>query len=391
MAINFKKWFWLLQLALLIVTFIPALMLENAGKDRLTILIVLFVLLNLWMVCREFLIKKYVAYSFIIDILLLIFMEYNSKYIVNYYFSIYYFLIVISIGILLSQRESLVTTSIVFFVSMIKFARLLVQGFSYASFSYAIFYALSFIILIILINYIKHIMGERAQLKELYQKLTETYKELQQKNEKIQQLTIYEERNRIAREIHDAIGHGMTGLIMQLELCEKLVTQDIGKATKQLSLCREIAKQNMSDIRKSVMALKPGGLEKLPLIESVEKLINETRTRLPSTNIELHIQGQPYKTSPMFEIAIFRAIQESITNAVRHGAANQIDININFDKEKFLLSIKDNGRGCEKIIEGCGLTGMKERIEELGGSVSFQNMNGFEVDICIDFGGIKSE
>ncbi len=391
MTVNFKKWFWVLRLVILIVTFVPALMLENAGNDRQAVLIVLFALLNLWMIFREFLIKKYISYSFAIDIIFLILMEYNSKFIVNYYFSIYYFLIVISIGILLTQRESLVTTSIVFFISMIKFARLFIQGFSYAGFSYAIFYTLSFIILIILINYIKHMMGERAQLNELYHKLTETYKELQQKNDKIQQLTIYEERNRIAREIHDAIGHGMTGLIMQLELCEKLVAQDMDKGRKQLRLCRDIAKQNMTDIRKSVLALKPGELDKLPLIESVGKLINETKERLPSTSIDLHIQGQPYKTSPIFEIAIYRAIQESITNAVRHGAAEQIIINMNFDKEKFLLSIKDNGRGCEEINEGCGLTGMMERIEELGGSISFKNMNGFEVDICVDFGGTRNE
>lgn len=383
MQLKAKIIFSLARTIILISTFIPALYLENAGANRKLYLLIVFALINTWFFIREWLVNKYIQYSFIVDVVLLLLLESQSKYVVNYYFSVYYFIIVITAGLLLKKRAALIVNLSILIISIIKYGRLILQGFNYASLSYAIFYILSFIILIIIMHYSKHLFEERTRINELYGKLTDMYKELQNKNERIQELTKYEERNRIAREIHDSLGHGLTGLIMQMEVAQMLIDKDKEKAKEQLKNCRQMAKNSMADIRKSVMALKPGHLDKLPLIQSIGQLIDENNLKLPSTRISLYIKGKIYKVTPIFNLAIYRAVQECITNAIRHGQATGIDIIMDYQPNEFLLQVKDNGKGSVLIKEGYGLSGMRDRIREIGGTLEYRTEDSFEVNIGV--------
>lgn len=200
----------------------------------------------------------------------------------------------------------------------------------------------------------------------------------------------FEERNRIAREIHDSVGHNLTGLIMNLEFCEKLMDIDTVKVKTQVQACKEIARVCLTEIRRSVQALKPQSVEQLPLIKSIEEVIENSR-RVFDLDIRLTVEGSIYKTTPDFNIVIYRAVQEAVTNSVRHGKATRIDIAISYSRRGFSLFIKDNGTGTGKFKMGNGLKGMTERIKEFNGESGFYKNDGFMINISVPVEGIVNE
>ncbi|MCX8130031.1 MAG: sensor histidine kinase [Clostridia bacterium] len=376
----------------MLTTFIFAVYLENARGSRLLFMSVLFALFFIWIHFREKILNRFgklIAVSFSVDIILLILLDDSSKFVVNYYFNLYYFYILISAGFIPRQKHRLIVSFFIISSAFIKYYRFIEVAVSSEKYynitfvvSYILFTFMVYVTVAVFFNHSRVLSEEKAGLDKLNRELKEANDLLEEKNQKIKELTIFEERNRIAREIHDSVGHNLTGLIMNLDFCENIVQKDVAKAQIQIASSRDIAKECLTEIRRSVQALKPVVVEQLPLIKSLEELVNSSKHKF-AIDIGLVIKGEIYKTGPDFNIVVYRAVQEAVTNAVRHGNATRVDVSINYKVNCFHMLIKDNGKGAEKFTAGSGLRGMKERIREFRGDVNFYAKDGFMINITI--------
>lgn len=232
---------------------------------------------------------------------------------------------------------------------------------------------------------------ENKQYIALNNQLIEKVEELKVANEKLEILTKesaemakMKERNRLAREIHDILGHSLTSITTGIDACISLLDIDLDAAKKQLIKIRDIGQKGLVDVRRSVRELKVDSIQKYAFIPAVEKLIEELNA-FSSCKISLDIKGKVLKMKDDEEQTIYRIIQESLTNAIRHGKATEISIELTFKYHELYLRIKDNGSGCEKIGKGFGLTHIEERINMLDGEVKFisRENKGFITEVII--------
>lgn len=220
-------------------------------------------------------------------------------------------------------------------------------------------------------------ISENKQYIWLNDKLKEKADELEIANEKLEdyakesiQVAKMKERNRLAREIHDILGHSLTSITTGLEASIQLLEVNFGAAQRQLLKIQEIAKKGLIDVRRSVRELKIDTIEKYAFIPAIEKLIGEINA-LSTTYVKLTIEGETLKLSDDEEQMVYRVVQESLTNAMRHGRAQNAEVHIRFHYYEINIRIQDDGQGCKDISKGFGLTHIEERAEILGGTVEF--------------------
>lgn len=184
------------------------------------------------------------------------------------------------------------------------------------------------------------------------------------------------ERNRLAREIHDTLGHTLTGLSTGLEACATLIDIDHEMAKKQLAILSNVARDGLKDVRHSVNKLRPDALQKKTLKEALAGMINEFHE---SSGVHVyfacHLSSLEFQQDE--EDTIYRIVQEGMTNAVRHGKATEIYISFAMDLTNLVIIIEDNGIGCKYIEEGFGLHHMKERVALLQGKLRVYGTEGF--------------
>ncbi len=246
---------------------------------------------------------------------------------------------------------------------------------------------LAFIIYIILLMRVQ--MSEKEKILSLNEKLNQVNAELQEANRQMEEYAKESvknaetrERNRLAREIHDTLGHALTGIITGLDACVMLIDAAPDAAKGQLKVIADVARNGMTDVRRSVKALRPDALEKLELEKALVQMIEEMR-QASHVQIEYDCQAQLTCFNKDEEEIIYRIVQESITNAIRHGKADRIEIAITMKYQLLSVNIRDNGIGCVKIEKGFGLHHMEERIKMLHGSLSFCGENGFVIEAQI--------
>lgn len=242
---------------------------------------------------------------------------------------------------------------------------------------------------IVFIGYmIIYLMGqirEKERVTVLNQQLEEANTRLFEMNNQLKdyaamqkQMGEIEERNRIAREIHDTLGHTMTGLSAGIDACIALIDYSVDETKKQLNIISEVARQGLKDVRRSMKKLRPDTLEKESLESAIQKLITETMDT-SKVSIEFHSFLSTLSFEDDEEDTIYRIIQEGITNAIRHGHATRIFINLKKVDIWLVIRIRDNGMGCKDIHKGFGLTHMNERVEMLHGTVTYSSNNGFQI------------
>ena len=190
------------------------------------------------------------------------------------------------------------------------------------------------------------------------------------------------ERNRIAREIHDTLGHTMTTLSYGLQAVLHLVDRSVEDAKEQLYTLNEITTKGIEEIRRSVRALSPHEDLQHQLPERIQKLIASSQ-RL--TNIQIHysvdIQRKEFQEDEA--LVIYRVIQESMTNCFKHSQAENLDIHVMEKGDYIEIHIQDDGIGFIGEIHGFGTTHMRQRVELLGGSVIYNGTHGFETRVHI--------
>lgn len=246
-----------------------------------------------------------------------------------------------------------------------------------------------FIFLVYIILLIRTQLGEKERILSLNKRLNEANEELRQANLKLEKYAAESveaaqtrERNRLAMEIHDTLGHALTGIITGIEACTVLMDAAPEATKVQLKAIAEVARQGATDVRRSIKALRPDVLEKMDLEKALMQMVEEMRESI-KVKIYYECSARLNALNEDEENVIYRIVQESITNAIRHGRADQISVRIDRKDGMLGIRIKDNGQGCSEIHKGFGLHHMEERLNMLQGSLRYSGENGFIVEAQI--------
>lgn len=196
-------------------------------------------------------------------------------------------------------------------------------------------------------------------------------KELQAAQNQLQELAVTEERTRLARELHDSLGHQLTVAVVQLEGAQRLIPTKPDQASQMIGAMREELKNALADLRRTVTALRSPIANDLPL-ESA--LLTLTQSFQQNTGLVTHFTAAsslPELPEP-YRLALYRAAQEGLTNIQRHANAQNAWVNLDVDDMQITLTIKDDGAGLERSSEkgsSVGLIGLEERASQLGGKM----------------------
>lgn len=215
--------------------------------------------------------------------------------------------------------------------------------------------------------------------REARQALAEVNAELRVATGLLEMSSRAEERLRIARELHDLIGHHLTALSLNLEVASHLAT---GEAREQIDKSQRIAKLLLSDVRDVVSRTREG--------ETVDLAAALASVRDAVTSPQIHIDGgNAAVAEPLVAQTALRAVQEIVTNAVRHSGARNLWLKIGTAGRSLTLDARDDGGGTDRVVFGNGLRGMRERVEEAGGTLEVASMRGrgFEVHLRLPIGG----
>jgi signal transduction histidine kinase len=223
----------------------------------------------------------------------------------------------------------------------------------------------------------------RGELERLFCANQEANTKLRAYATMASELSAAEERNRIARDIHDGVAHGLTVIHVQLEAA-RAVSGDESRAA-ELRACvdraQEAAKDALADVRRSVGKMREGVTR--PLVPELESLVRECRQA--GVDAGLEIEGEPRPLEPQAELALRRAAQEALTNVRRHAKARSVRVRLAYAAESVSLSVSDDGQGSADPKKGFGLLGMRERVELLGGNFEVRTSPnaGFSVEISL--------
>ncbi len=215
----------------------------------------------------------------------------------------------------------------------------------------------------------------KAQLKEAYEQLSET--------------AVYEERNRIAKDIHDNAGHSMTTVIMQTEAAKLLIESNPDEAKSRIISANIQAKNALEQMRESVHLLA-GRQQTRTLKEEIEGIIAQT---IDGTELKIRCDLEDVSAGTGEHRFICNSVKECLVNGIKHGKATAFYVEMKKIGEMLNVLISDNGRGApEGFSEGFGLKGIRHNVEAFGGSCSFSctDDEGFEVEISLP-SGRKSE
>ncbi len=226
----------------------------------------------------------------------------------------------------------------------------------------------------------------RKKSESLNVELEEANNRLKIYADEVEKLTIIQERNRLAREIHDGLGHYLTTINMQLQAAHAILKTDPKKADDAIDKARLQTKLALIDVRKSVSALRFDSDKQEDLNLTIEKAIRPCEW----AGIEPHLKitGQPRKISNTIHSAIFRIIQETVNNTCKYSNAKNFYVNMDYSNpEKLIMSISDDGLGAKSYEGGFGLLGLKERIELIDGNIEIQSApkKGFQIDIELPY------
>ena len=237
-------------------------------------------------------------------------------------------------------------------------------------------YSLNIVVFMIsLLFYILSAITERHRIEEELRMASQANRELNSYLALSEKIAEDRERKRIAREIHDTLGHALTGISAGIDAVKVLVDIDTNRAKEQLNNVSVVVRDGIRDVRGSLNKMRPGALENNTLKEALIKIIREYEA---ISNLEIHLRYEwdNIDLDIAKEDIVFRVIQESITNSVRHGHAKTIWIEL-LEEESYVMTIRDDGIGFDELHYGYGLKQMQERLMIIGGSVRFENRDGF--------------
>ena len=220
----------------------------------------------------------------------------------------------------------------------------------------------------------------RKEVERLAQELEEANRRLRQYAIQAEELATTRERNRMAREIHDGLGHYLTTIHMQIQAAQAVMDSNHARAMDALEKARSLAQSALVDVRQSVAALRaPPGQSRL-LSEALEILLRDCRDG--GLQAELMVTGQPRPLSPPVDLTCYRTVQEGLVNVRKHAHATRVLVRLDYSDLTWVnLSVEDNGAGSngtttDEAGSGYGLLGVRERVHLLGGEMTTTQAEG---------------
>jgi signal transduction histidine kinase len=202
-----------------------------------------------------------------------------------------------------------------------------------------------------------------------------------------EELARTKERNRLAREIHDTLGHYLTSTALQVQSAQAMLEQAalgqrVPEVMDALGKAQMLSQEALADVRRSVAALRESPAAGLPLPEAIAALVRSA-PGVDGLQAQFELSGDPRPLSPQAELALYRAAQEGLTNAYKHARATEVRVQLGYDPHAVWLSVRDNGVGADAADGGFGLVGLRERMGLVGGAlrVGAQPGQGFELRV----------
>lgn len=231
---------------------------------------------------------------------------------------------------------------------------------------------------------LKNITVQNIEKENLNRNLKEAYS-------KVENITTLRERNRIAAEIHDTVGHTLTTVLVELEASKRLMNKDKDKALEKLNIAQEQVRKGLNSIRSSVRIIEKGD-NILDFSDSIEALV-ENEEKHSDVVIKTYIDKN-IKICKKAQEVIFSALIEGLTNGIRHGKSTAFLFRLYEKEDRLYFSLQDNGKGSGVISPGFGLRAMRNRVEELKGNLDITSVEGegFNLDIWLplnEIGGSK--
>jgi signal transduction histidine kinase len=216
--------------------------------------------------------------------------------------------------------------------------------------------------------------------RKMRQQLSDAHEQLQEYAQQIEELAAVQERNRIARDIHDSLGHALTSLNIQMQTAGRLWEKEPVQARSFLSQAQELGKTAMREVRQSISTLREDRENDEPLKAKIENLVDDFSrgTGLSVfTNISPNINRCSSISSPI-ATTIYRITQESLTNIFKYAEATQVHIQLGNSQERVYLTVTDNGKGFDpnQNSAGFGLRGMQERVDAVKGQFQLKTSPG---------------
>jgi signal transduction histidine kinase len=242
------------------------------------------------------------------------------------------------------------------------------------------------------------------QSQALLEELQQAHQQLQDYAGQVEELTLARERNRVAREIHDTLAQGFTSIVMHLEAAEGALPDGIpqeqargmvgmGTVRKHLDQARRTARESLAQARRLVWALRPEILEGSSLPAAMERVVDRWAED-SETSATVSVTGTVTPLPPEVEVTLLRAVQEGLTNARKHARASRVSVTLSYMHDLVALDVQDDGDGFDPggipgfapmaDGTGLGLTAMRERVDQLGGSLDVESALGEGTTLVIE-------
>lgn len=241
-----------------------------------------------------------------------------------------------------------------------------------------LFYLLTLAFFLVMAFQAKRERDNRLRVEKLLGELEVSHRQLQSYAEKVAELATMEERNRLARDIHDSLGHYLTVINVQLEKAMAFRDRSPQEANQAVRDAKRLASEALQDIRRSVGTLR-SSREPFSLVRALTGLADNLRSS--KFSIELEIEGCEEDFSQQSLMTLHRAAQEGLTNIQKHALANHVLMSLKFYGQAASLLIADNGRGfdigiMDKDEAHYGLKGVRERLELIHGTMELESAPG---------------
>ena len=299
--------------------------------------------------------------TYLMSVVLVMVLEYNSRYIINYFIHVLYVLLIVEMAVAVRKKSDLWVGIIVIVAGMYKYVTLIKFRPAMSTYAEAVFFMLVNLMSLVVIALM---LG----LREEQEKLIEANEKLEAYSNEVQSLTEIKTRADIASRIHDGVGHNLTALIMQLEMTSHLFEKNPKEAKKHLEMAKETARDNLVKVRRAVKTMDEGADS-----HDIETLIRQFSNK---TGLKISWEiDHGLLTQTMQKECVYRAIQEAMTNALRHGKASEMWIELKRagdGTDHIDLLIKDNGTIKDLPEAGYGMTKTRQRFESLHGTVDYE-------------------
>jgi signal transduction histidine kinase len=210
----------------------------------------------------------------------------------------------------------------------------------------------------------------RRSVEDLAQQLEEANAKLRVYTAQAEELATVKERNRLAREIHDGLGHYLTAINMQIQAGLAVLDRDRRRGLEALHQAQALSQEGLAEVRRSVAALRASPLDDFSLPQAVGRLADACRSS--GLTVSYEVEGEPVGPDAQAALVIYRAAQEGLTNVRKHAEAQQVTVTLTYTGDRVVLSVEDDGMGAGESGDGFGLLGIRERLKLVDGEMQVE-------------------